>query len=77
MDRAFAWERRDWHREEFLEPPSWAGAFANAAFVVLNREQLTTPLSDVDISVLTQGEWREICFYGTTTLGGVIFNAWD
>ncbi|MER5597715.1 hypothetical protein [Streptomyces sp. NPDC002265] len=74
---AFARERRDWYSEEFLEPPSWAGAFAHAGFVVLNREQLTTPLSDVDTSVLTQGEWREIRFYGITTLGGVIFNAWD
>ncbi|MER7196168.1 hypothetical protein [Streptomyces flaveolus] len=35
------------------------------------------PLSDVDTSVLSQGEWREIRLYGITTLGGTLFNAWD
>lgn len=74
---AFAQERRDWYSEEFVAPPSWAATFARAGFVVLDREQLTMPLSDVDTSVLTQSEWREIRFYGITTLGGVIFNAWD
>ncbi|MEU1418094.1 hypothetical protein [Streptomyces sp. NPDC005731] len=74
---AFARERRDWYSEEFVAPPSWAAAFARDGFVVLDCEQLTMPLSDVDTSVLTQGEWREIRFYGITTLGGVIFNAWD
>jgi hypothetical protein len=46
-------------------------------FVVLDRAQLTLSLSDIDTSVLTQGEWREVRFYGITTLGGVLFNAWD
>ncbi|MFF9203653.1 hypothetical protein ACF1AE_17835 [Streptomyces sp. NPDC014986] len=74
---AFAQERRDWYSEEFVAPPPWAGTFAHAGFVVFDREQLTTPLSDVETSVLTQGEWREIRFYGIASLGGVIFNAWD
>ncbi|MFJ6841104.1 hypothetical protein ACIQRE_00375 [Streptomyces griseoluteus] len=26
---------------------------------------------------VTHGEWREIRFYGITTLGGALFNAWD
>ena len=46
-------------------------------FVVLDRAQLTLPLSDIDTSVLTGGEWREVRLYGITTLGGVLFNAWD
>jgi hypothetical protein len=29
------------------------------------------------LSVLTLGEWREVRFCGITTLGGVLFNAWD
>ncbi|MDX3800474.1 hypothetical protein [Streptomyces sp. AK04-3B] len=74
---AFARERRDWYTEEFLAPPPWAQAFTDAGFVVLDRAQLTLPLSDVDTSVLTRGEWREVRFYGVTTLGGVLFNAWD
>ncbi|WP_189815028.1 hypothetical protein [Streptomyces olivaceoviridis] len=74
---AFAQERRDWYREEFRSAPPWAHAFAETGFVVLSGEQLATPLSDVDTSVLTQGEWRQVRFYDITTLGGVLFNAWD
>ncbi|MDX3780567.1 hypothetical protein [Streptomyces europaeiscabiei] len=74
---AFAQMRRDWYSEEFVAPPPWAGTFVHAGFLVLDREQLTAPLADVDTSDLSQGEWREIRFYGITTLGGVIFNAWD
>ncbi|QTD99865.1 hypothetical protein [Streptomyces cyanogenus] len=74
---AFAQERREWYSEEFVAPPPWAGTFTQAGFEVFDREQLTTPLSDVNTSILTQGEWRQIRAYGITTLGGVIFNAWD
>lgn len=74
---AFANTRRDLYGEDFLAPPPWAHAFANTGFTVLSSERLATPLSDVDTSVLTQGEWREVRFYGITTLGGVLFNAWD
>ncbi|EFG64349.1 hypothetical protein SSBG_05132 [Streptomyces sp. SPB074] len=74
---AFADARRDWYGEDFLAPPPWAHAFTDAGFTVLSNERLATPLSGVDTSVLTQGEWREIRFYGITTLGGVLFNAWD
>ncbi|MFC0597553.1 hypothetical protein [Streptomyces palmae] len=73
---AFAQERRNWYAEEFLPPPPWASLFAEAGFVVLSSELLATPLSDVDTSVLTQGEWRHIRSYGITTLGGTLFNAW-
>ncbi|MEH6373540.1 hypothetical protein V7793_04140 [Streptomyces sp. KLMMK] len=74
---AFAQERRDWYNEEFLAPPPWAHVFARAGFVVLGREQLVAPLSGVDTSVLTKGEWRDVRYYGITALGGLLFNAWD
>ncbi|MFH8800855.1 hypothetical protein ACH4F6_14830 [Streptomyces sp. NPDC017936] len=74
---AFARERREWYTEEFLAPPPWAHAFTDHGFAVLDRAQLTLPLSDVDTSVLTRGEWREVRSYGITTLGGVLFNSWD
>ncbi|MER5780546.1 hypothetical protein ABT104_02280 [Streptomyces mobaraensis] len=74
---AFAGTREDWRRERFLAPPSWARTFTDAGFTVLSGERLATPLSDVDTSVLGPGEWREVRFYGVTTLGGVLFNAWD
>ncbi|MEU9353590.1 hypothetical protein AB0D65_22045 [Streptomyces griseoloalbus] len=74
---AFAQERRGWYSEQFLAPPPWAHTFTQVGFVVLTYEQLTMPLSNVDTSVLTPGERREVRFYGITTLGGVLFNAWD
>ncbi|MFF4319499.1 hypothetical protein [Streptomyces sp. NPDC001568] len=74
---AFAQERRDWYRQEFCSAPPWAHAFTEAGFVVLSSEQLVMPLSDVNTSVLTPGEWRQVRLYDTTTLGGVLFNAWD
>ncbi|MEH0418250.1 hypothetical protein [Streptomyces sp. B21-083] len=45
--------------------------------MVLSSERLATPLSDVDTSVLAQNEWRQVHSYGITTLGGLLFNAWD
>ncbi|MEU5216976.1 hypothetical protein AB0G79_12385 [Streptomyces sp. NPDC020807] len=74
---AFAGERRDWYREEFLSPPPWAHVFAETGFTVLGGELLALPLAEVDTSVLTRGEWRQARLYGVTTLGGVLFNAWD
>jgi hypothetical protein len=73
----FAEELRDWYTDEFLTPPPWAHAFADLGFAVLDRVRLTAPLADIDTSVLTQGEWRHVRFYGITTLGGVLFNSWD
>ncbi|WP_240667669.1 hypothetical protein [Streptomyces luteoverticillatus] len=74
---AFAQSRGDWHEEEFLVPPSWASSFTALGFMVLGSEKLATPLSRIDTSLLTQGEWRQVRYHGVTTLGGVLFNAWD
>ncbi|KDN73987.1 hypothetical protein DF19_42125 [Streptomyces olindensis] len=74
---AFATDRREWYTEEFLAPPTWAHAFADLGFTVLDRTLLMMPLSGIDTSLLTQGEWREVRLYGIDTLGGVLFNAWD
>ncbi|WP_097222724.1 MULTISPECIES: hypothetical protein [unclassified Streptomyces] len=74
---AFAEELRDGYTDEFLTPPPWAHAFADLGFDVLDRVRLTTALADVDTSVLSQGEWRDIRFHGITTLGAVLFNSWD
>ncbi|MFK8845281.1 hypothetical protein [Streptomyces sp. Ac-502] len=74
---AFSPERRHWYGEEFLAPPAWAGPFTAAGFEVLRSEQLATPLTSLAPSALTEGEWREVRFYGITTVGGVLFNTWD
>ncbi|MFD7242266.1 hypothetical protein [Streptomyces massasporeus] len=73
----FAEELRDWYTDEFLAPPRWAHAFTDFGFAVFDRARLTTPLADVDTSILTPGEWRDIRLYSITTLGGVLFNSWD
>ncbi|GGX18185.1 hypothetical protein [Streptomyces chryseus] len=73
----FSPTRRDWYGEGFLAPPPWASAFTDTGFVVLSGEQLSTPLSGLNASVLTRGEWRQVRHYGITTLGGVLFNSWD
>ena len=69
---AFTKARRDWYGEDFLAPPPWAHAFANAGFTVLSSERLATPFSDVDTSVLTQGEWHEVRF-NITVVGVSVF----
>lgn len=74
---AFARERRDWYTDEFLAPPPWSHAFPAAGFVVLTGEQLAAPLSAVDTSVLSEDEWRPVRRHRATTLGAVLFNAWD
>ncbi|MFE7516308.1 hypothetical protein ACFU8I_34530 [Streptomyces sp. NPDC057540] len=73
---AFAEERRNWYDGEFLPPPPWASAFAESGLTVLTDEQLATPLSAVDTSVLSKTEWRHIRDYGLSTVGGALFNAW-
>lgn len=74
---AFARERRDWYTDEFAAPPPWSQPFTAAGFVVLTDEQLAAPLSAVDTSSLSEDEWRQVRHYGVSTLGGVLFNAWD
>ncbi|KOT94432.1 hypothetical protein ADK86_18060 [Streptomyces sp. NRRL F-5755] len=74
---AFSPKPRHGDGEEFHAPPAWARAFAGAGFEVLGIEQLATPLSGLDASVLTEDEWREARYHGVTTVGEVLFNAWD
>ncbi|MFF8386926.1 hypothetical protein [Streptomyces kanasensis] len=73
---AFAETRRNWYTDQFVSPPAWARAFSDAGLVLLTCERLATPLSDVDTSVLTKAERRQVRCYGVDTLGGVLFNAW-
>ena len=74
---AFAQDRRQEYSEGFLAPPWWSSPFAQAGFEVLGAGTLATPLANIDTSVLTRSERREVRLRGITTLGGVLFNAWD
>lgn len=61
----------------FVEPPGWAGAFAERGFTVLGRELLESPLTAVDTSALTRAEWRQIHGWKATAVGETVFNGWD
>ncbi|MDX3549408.1 hypothetical protein PV729_09895 [Streptomyces europaeiscabiei] len=74
---AFTQERRDWYTDKFVDPPPWSHPFTAAGFVVLTNKQLVTPLSEVASSSLSQAEWRQVRYHGVTTMGGMLFNAWD
>lgn len=74
---AFAKERRDWYADGFASPPPWSDVFSASGFDVLTAEHLETPLADLDTSGFSRAEWHQIRFFRITTLGGVLFNAWD
>ncbi|MEU7165476.1 hypothetical protein AB0A70_12650 [Streptomyces morookaense] len=75
---AFARERQDWYGAgDFIEPPPWSQPFAAVGFSLLSAGQLETPLTDLDTSMLSRAERYQIDFFALTTLGGVLFNAWD
>ncbi|MFJ6986005.1 MULTISPECIES: hypothetical protein [unclassified Streptomyces] len=74
---AFARTRRDWYADEFLPPPPWAHVFTDSSLTVLGGDLLAGPLSYADTSVLGPDEWRHVRYHGVSTLGGVLFNAWD
>ncbi|EFL22646.1 hypothetical protein SSOG_02360 [Streptomyces himastatinicus ATCC 53653] len=74
---AFAEERRTWYDDGFASPPPWSGVFPASGFDVLTAEHLGTPLADLDTSGFSRAERHQISCFGITTLGGVLFNAWD
>ena len=74
---AFAKERRTWYDDGFASPPPWSDVFPVSGFDVLTAEQLGTPLADLDTSGFSPAEWHRISYFEITTLGGVLFNAWD
>ncbi|MBO3738845.1 hypothetical protein [Actinoplanes flavus] len=61
----------------FLDPPVWATAYTDTGFVVMSRELLDSPLSDVDTTALGKGEWMQIRSWRPASTGRAVFNAWD
>jgi hypothetical protein len=74
---AFASSRATHYTTEFEEPPGWSEVLVQSGFTVMPRSELLAPLSEVDTTALSDMEWREVRFWEITTLGGVLFNAWD
>ncbi|MBW6438855.1 hypothetical protein KZ829_34510 [Actinoplanes hulinensis] len=61
----------------FSDPPVWATAYTDMGFVVMSRELLDSPLSDVDTTALGEGEWMQIHSWRPESTGRAVFNSWD
>ncbi|MBB3101231.1 hypothetical protein FHR83_008959 [Actinoplanes campanulatus] len=61
----------------FSDPPAWATAYTDMGFVVMSRELLDSPLSDVDTTALGKGEWMQINSWRPESTGRAVFNSWD
>jgi len=74
---AFVSGRRDWYTTEFVDPPVWPGGYVAAGFTTLSAAVLLSPLGDVDTSLLSAEEWRQIRHWQPPTVGAALFNKWD
>lgn len=61
----------------FVDPPTWAAAFAEMGFVVMKRQLLDSPLNVVDTAALGRGEWLQIRSWRPASVGQTVFNSWD
>jgi hypothetical protein len=61
----------------FVDPPTWAGAFADKGFALMSKRLLDSPLSEVDASALTEADWSQIRSWRPVGVGETLFNSWD
>jgi len=61
----------------FVDPPAWAGTFAEMNFTIMSRGLLDSPLSEVDTAALTTAEWSQIRSWRPASVGRALFNSWD
>jgi hypothetical protein len=61
----------------FVEAPPWADSFAAAGFRCLSVEELSTPMSRVDVAELAQAELAQIRYWRPEVLSDLLFNWWD
>ncbi|GIE76966.1 hypothetical protein Aph02nite_29160 [Actinoplanes philippinensis] len=61
----------------FADPPSWAGTFTGAGFVVMSRRLLASPLDAVDTGALGTAERLQIDSWRPPNVGETVFNSWD
>jgi hypothetical protein len=61
----------------FMDPPTWAGVFADMGFTLMSRRLLDSPLSEVDTTALTAADWTQIRSWRPVSLGKTLFNSWD
>ncbi|MHA5051329.1 hypothetical protein [Streptomyces sp. SD15] len=61
----------------FVDPPSWAGGFEAAGLRILPVEELSTPMTRVDLSELSTAELAQIRYWHPEVLSDLLFNWWD
>ncbi|SOD85470.1 hypothetical protein [Streptomyces sp. Ag109_G2-15] len=62
---------------EFVDPPGWAGVFAEVGFRALGGEELGVGIDRVDLRDLAEAELRQVRYWRPRTLGELMFNWWD
>ncbi|KQW03354.1 hypothetical protein ASD08_44480 [Streptomyces sp. Root369] len=61
----------------FVDPPPWADAFEAAVFRCLQVEDLSLPMSKVDVAELAEAELAQIRYWRPQGLSDLLFNWWD
>ncbi|MCT9076504.1 hypothetical protein [Streptomyces fulvoviolaceus] len=61
----------------FVDPPTWVAGFEAVGLRPLPVDELSTPMSRVDVSELTKVELDEIRYWRPDALSDLLFNWWD
>lgn len=61
----------------FVDPPLWTGAFETAGLRMLSADELSTPMTQVDLSELSAAELTQIRYWRPRVLSDLLFNWWD
>ena len=61
----------------FVNPPPWADTFEAVGFRCLQVEELSLPMSEVDMAELAEAELTQILYWRPQALSDLLFNWWD
>jgi len=61
----------------FVNPPPWVDAFTAFGFRYLQVEDLSLPMSKVDVAELAEAELSQIRYWRPQALSDLLFNWWD
>jgi hypothetical protein len=61
----------------FVDPPPWVAGFEGVGFRCLPVEDLSTPMSGVDVTELAEVELTQIRYWHPGALSDLLFNWWD
>lgn len=60
-----------------MNPPPWADAFEAVGFGCLSVEDLSLPMSKVDVAELAEAELTQVRYWRPQVLSDLLFNWWD